>query len=176
MNLDQKKQYAEKLKIEIEASPLLGIVDYRGITVEEINGIRRSFEKIGVRYVVIKNTILKKITEGTDRQDIHQYLNGMTGLILSNDDAIGTAKSILDITKEFKNQKFILKGGYFDGDTLDPAGIKRVSTLPSKEELLTMLLRTVQEGPRQVIGVIQGPARDLVNLIKNYEHQLETGE
>jgi hypothetical protein len=39
-----------------------------------------------------------------------------------------------------------------------------------------MLLRTVQEGPRQVLGVIQGPARDLVNLLKNYEHNLEDGE
>ncbi|MEC8277991.1 MAG: 50S ribosomal protein L10, partial [Myxococcota bacterium] len=69
-----------------------------------------------------------------------------------------------------------LKGGFFDGDVIDAKGVAFVSTLPSKEELLTTLLRTIQEGPRQVLGVIQGPARDLVTILKNYEHKLESGE
>jgi ribosomal protein L10 len=60
---------------------------------------------------------------------------------------------------------------------LDGASIQKVADLPGREELLTTLLRTIQEGPRQVLGVIQGPARDLVNLLKNFEHSLsEAGE
>jgi ribosomal protein L10 len=54
--------------------------------------------------------------------------------------------------------------------------MEKVADLPSKEELLTMLLRTIQEGPRQVLGVIQGPARDLVNLLKNHENKLSENE
>lgn len=176
MTPEQKKQIAADLSVKIEASPLLALVDYRGVTVEEINSVRRNFGKAGVSYVVVKNSILKKIVADTDREDLLPLLNGMTGLIISGEDAVSSAKLISEVTKEFKDKKFILKGGYFDGDVLDPKGVAYVATLPSKEELLTMLLRTVQEGPRQVLGVIQGPARDLVNLLKNYEHNLEDGE
>lgn len=176
MTPEQKKQVAANLRLKIEASPLLALVDYRGVTVEEINSVRRNFEKVGVSYVVVKNSILKKIVEGSEREQLIPLLNGMTGLIISGEDAISAAKSVTEATKEFKDKKFILKGGFFDGDVLDAKGVAFVATLPSKEELLTMLLRTVQEGPRQVLGVIQGPARDLVNLLKNHEHQLEDSE
>ena len=176
MNREQKKQIAEALRSDIEAAALVALVDYRGVTVEEINAVRRKFESLGVKYVVAKNSIVKKIIEGTEREDLSAQLNGMTGLIISGEDAVSAAKSITEVTKEFKDKKFILKGGYFDGDVIDAKGVAFVSTLPSKEELLTMLLRTVQEGPRQVLGVIQGPARDLVTILRNYEHKLESGE
>ena len=81
------------------------------------------------------------------------------------------------ICKDFQKEGvFNLKGGYFDGDVLNADQLDKVADYPSKEELLSMLLRTIQEGPRQVLGVIQGPARDLVNLLKNYEHKLNEGE
>lgn len=176
MNREQKKQIAESLRADIEAAGLIALVDYRGVTVEEINAVRRKLESLGVKYVVAKNSIVKKVIEGTERENLGALLNGMTGLIISGEDAVAAAKNISEITKEFKDKKFILKGGFFDGDVINAKGVEFVSTLPSKEELLTMLLRTVQEGPRQVLGVIQGPARDLVNLLKNYEHKLEDGE
>jgi large subunit ribosomal protein L10 len=68
--------------------------------------------------------------------------------------------------------KIQVKAGFFDGDILDPVGVKAVASLPSREELLVMLLRTLQEGPRQVLGVLQAPARDLLYLLKNYETKL----
>jgi len=65
-----------------------------------------------------------------------------------------------------------VKGGYFDGEVLDAAGVKAVAELPSKEELQTMLLQALQAAPRKVMGVIRAPARDLVYLLKNYENKL----
>lgn len=176
MNREEKKQLAEALRSDIEGAALVALVDYRGVTVEEISTVRRKFEALGVKYVVAKNSIVKKIIEGTEREELGSHLNGMTGLIISGEDAVSAAKSITEVTKEFKDKKFILKGGFFDGDVIDAKGVAFVSTLPSKEELLTTLLRTIQEGPRQVLGVIQGPARDLVTILKNYEHKLESGE
>jgi large subunit ribosomal protein L10 len=92
--------------------------------------------------------------------------------VISGEDAIASAKAIRSVVSEFKGSTFVLKGGFFDGDILDAKQLDKVADLPSKEELLTTLLRTIQEGPRQVLGVIQGPARDLVNLLKNYENTL----
>ena len=176
MNRSQKENIINDLKQHLAESALVAFVDYKGITVEEINQVRRSFEKAGIRYVVHKNKLVSKAIEGTEREGLNQYLTGMTGTILSGEDGIGAAKLIKETVKEFKGKTFHLKGGFFDGDILDAKSVEKVADLPSKEELLSMLLRTLQEGPRQVMGVIQGPARDLVNLLKNYENKLADAE
>lgn len=166
------------LKEKLDGAPLVVLVDYERVNVEDINGIRRKFEEAGVDYLVAKNNILKKAIEGTDKADLAPLLKGMTGVIFSGEDGVGAAKLVKSITNDRKKLPgFVVKGGFFDGTVLSSgAEVNKVADLPSKEELLTMLLRTVQEGPRQILGVIQGPARDLVNLIKNYEHKLSEAE
>jgi large subunit ribosomal protein L10 len=173
---DAKKALVNSLKEDLSTAPLIALVNYEKITVEQINSVRRTFEAKGLRYTVVKNTLINLAVKGTDKEDIGQYLKGMTGVIISGEDGVEAAKVIRETTKEFKGETFVLKGGFFDGEVLDASQVTKVADLPSKEELLTMLLRTIQEGPRQVIGVIQGPARDLVNLLKNYENKLSAGE
>jgi large subunit ribosomal protein L10 len=121
---------------------------------------------------VEKNTLINRAVQDTEMEGLGKYLSGMTGVVISGEDAIASAKAIRSVVSEFKGSTFVLKGGFFDGDILDAKQIEKVADLPSKEELLSTLLRTIQEGPRQVLGVIQGPARDLVNLLKNYENTL----
>jgi large subunit ribosomal protein L10 len=97
----------------------------------------------------------------------------MTGWIISGEDPVAAAKVIREVTQVFKkSQKFVIKAGYFDGGTLDSDGVDKVADLPSKEQLLSSLLATIQEGPRSVLGVLQAPARDLLYLLKNYESKL----
>ena len=177
MNRATKETIVNDLKVELAETPLVALIDYRGVTVEQINKVRRKCEEKGIRYVVRKNTLVKKAIEGTDREPLGTHLTGMTGMIIAGEDGVDAAKGIREICKDFQKEGvFNLKGGFFDGDVLNAAQIDKVADYPSKEELLTMLLRTIQEGPRQVLGVIQGPARDLVNLLKNYEHKLNEGE
>ena len=174
---DEKKQtLVNALREDLANAPLIALVNYEKITVDQINTVRRSFEEKGIRYFVAKNSLINLAVKGTEREGLGQYLTGMTGVVLSSEDAIETAKVLRETVKEFKGETFTLKGGYFDGDVLDEKQIDKVADLPSKEELLTTLLRTLQEGPRQVLGVIQGPARDLVNLLKNYENKLSESE
>ena len=59
MNREEKKQLAEALRSDIEGAALVALVDYRGVTVEEINTVRRKFEALGVKYVA-KNSIVKR--------------------------------------------------------------------------------------------------------------------
>ena len=174
----KKVESLNLLKDKLSASPLVVLIDYERLTVEDINGIRRQFEKEGVDYLVAKNNLLKKAIEGTEKADLAPLLKGMTGVVFSGEDGVGAAKLVRSITNDRKKLPgFVVKGGFFDGTVLSSgAEVNKVADLPSKEELLTMLLRTVQEGPRQILGVIQGPARDLVNLIKNYEHKLSETE
>ena len=171
----EKAVRIETLKNEISSAPLVALVDYKSVTVEQVNSIRRTFESKGLTYRVEKNTLINRAVQDTDMEGLSSFLSGMTGVVISSEDAIASAKAIRSVVSEFKGSTFVLKGGFFDGDILDAQQIDKVADLPSKEELLSTLLRTIQEGPRQVLGVIQGPARDLVNLLKNYENTL-TGE
>ena len=174
----RKAAVLSALQEKLEASPLVVLVNYEGISVEDINGIRRKLEENGMSYMVAKNNIIKKAVQGTEKERMVPLLAGMTGLVFSGEDGIEAAKTVRDITTERKkNPGFVVKGGFFDGTVLkSDVEVNKVADLPSKEELLSTLLRTVQEGPRQILGVIQGPARDLVNLIKNYEHKLSEAE
>jgi large subunit ribosomal protein L10 len=175
-NKAKKQARVDALRDELAVAPLVALINYEKVTVEQINNIRRDFEKKGISYRVEKNTLINLAVKGTEKEGLGQYLKGMTGVVISGEDAIDTAKTIREVAKGFKGETFIVKGGFFDGDILDGVQMDKVADLPSKEELLSTLLRTIQEGPRQVLGVIQGPARDLVNLLKNYENKLSEGE
>ena len=178
MNQAQKAQFVEELGERLAATPLVMLADYRGVTVAEIDELRRSLEAKGVQYEVIKNTLARRAIAGTDMEDVGQWLTGMTGWVISGEDPIATAKAVRDAIKDLnKADKFEIKGGYFEGEALDSASIQKVADLPSREELLVTLLRTIQEGPRQILGVLQAPGRDLLFLLKNYESKLaDAGE
>ena len=176
---DHKVQTLSMLKEGISAAPMIVLINYEGIGVEEINTIRRKFDENDIRYVVAKNTLIKKAIENTDKEGLSVHLSNMTGVVISSEDGVNTAKIVREIIKDrtkAKKEGFVVKGGFFDGEVLDAKSVDKVADLPSKEELLTMLLRTVQQGPRQILGVVQGPARDLVNLLKNYENTLSEAE
>ncbi|MCB9777329.1 MAG: 50S ribosomal protein L10 [Alphaproteobacteria bacterium] len=174
MNRTDKIELVEQLSTRLAETPFVVFADYRGITVPQVTEFRRRIRETGGEYQVIKNTLLRRAVEGTDKEGVGPYLSGMTGVVFSGEDAIATAKSLRELTKDLvKEEKFVIKGGWFEGIALKPTEVAKVADLPSREELLSLLLRTLQEGPRQVLGVIQAPGRDLLYLLKNYERKLE---
>jgi large subunit ribosomal protein L10 len=179
MNRTQKEAYVEDLRGRLTSAPFLALADYRGVDVAEINHFRRTLAAKGIEYEVIKNTLVRRALAGTEYEAVVANLVGMTGWVISGEDPIDAAKTLKLVFKELdfeKKEKFGLKGGYFDGKVLEGVDVIKVADLPSKEELLVMLLRTIQEGPRQMVSVVQAPARDLVNLLKNYENKLAEAE
>lgn len=173
MNRTQKAELVDGLATRLGSVPLLMLADYRSVTVKEIDVLRRELEKNGLEYQVIKNTLARRALMGTDREPLGELLVGMTGMILSGEDPIASAKVVRELVKPFiKLEKFVIKGGFFDGEVLDGDAIQKVADLPGREELLATLLATIIEPPRQVLGIIQGPARDLLYLLKNYETKL----
>lgn len=174
MNREVKAQFIDEIKDRFEAAPFVVLTDYRGSTVKELNRLRRACEAQGLHYEVVKNTLCKRAIEGTAKEGLSAHFRGTVGVLFSGDDPVGAAKLLKEQVKE--NQKLVIKAGFFDGDVLDEAGVVAVASLPSREELLVTLLRTIQEGPRQILGVIRGPARDLLYLLSNYASKLEEGE
>jgi large subunit ribosomal protein L10 len=177
MNRTEKNALVEGLSQRLTDVPLVVLADYRGVNVEEISAFRNKLRDKGVKYEVIKNNLALRAIEGTSLEGLSEYLTGMTGWVLSGDDPILAAKTVREATRELsKAKKFVLKGGFFDGDILDGKAIGKVADLPTKEELDVMLLGLVLKGPQLMLGVLQAPGRDLVNLLKNYEATLADGE
>ncbi len=173
MNRTQKSDFVESFGKDASAAPLVVLADYRGASVESTNALRRTLEKSGVQWRVVKNSLAKRALAGTALEPLTEHFSGMTAVAISGDDPVGTAKILKDALDPKGN--IHVKAGFFEGEVLDAAGVKAVASLPSREELLVMLLRTIQEPGRQVLGVLQAPARDLLYLLKNYESKLAEG-
>lgn len=174
MDRTQKAEAVAALSSRLSKAQLLVFADYRKITVAEITTLRRKLGEAGIGYEVAKNTLARIAMSGTPLESAGKYLQGMTGMIIASEDPIAAARVLRELTKDLKKaEKFVIKGGYFDGAAIEAAEVEKVADLPGREELLATLLATLQEGPRQLVSVLQAPARDLVNLLKNYETKLE---
>jgi large subunit ribosomal protein L10 len=173
MNRTQKEECVEQLTSQLQQAPFMVVANYRGVTVKEINQFRRTLEAAGLQYKVIKNTLARRAIAGSDREVLAPLLSGMNGWVISGEDPIAAAKVFRDAIKDFKKaEKFVVAGGFFEGGLISAPEVEKVADLPGREQLLGNLLATLQEAPRQVLGVIQGAPRDLLYLLKNFEAKL----
>jgi large subunit ribosomal protein L10 len=171
MQRDDKAAFIEEVRERFLNAPLVILTDWKGSTVAELDALRRSLESEGIQFQVVKNTLCRRALQGTEMEALGSHFRGNIGVLFAGDDAIAAAKLYRAQKKD--NAKLICRAGYFEGDVLDEKGVDAVADLPSREELLATLLRTLQEGPRRVLGVIRGPARDLLYLLSNYANKLE---
>lgn len=172
MNRDQKAVFVDDLHQRFANTPFVILTDFKGSTVAQMDAVRRSCESAGVHFRVVKNTLAVRALQGTGMEKLADHFTGNVGVVISGEDAVATAKLFKQQVKD--NDKLQVKAGFFDGDVLDPKGVAAVADLPSREELLGQLLATLLEGPRNVLGVLQAPPRDLLYLLSNYANKLET--
>jgi len=174
MNREEKAQVVQEVRGAFAGAPFIVLTDFKGSTVEQMNTLRRAFEAKGVGFRVVKNTLAKRAIAETDHAPLTSFFKGNIGVVFSGEDPSSAAKVLKDQIKG--NQHLVVRAGYFEGDVLDDSGVMAIADLPSREELLVTLLRTLQEGPRRVLGVLQAPARDLLYLLQNYVAKLEEQE
>ena len=173
MNREQKTAMVEDLHGRFATSPFVVLADFKGSTVPQMDVVRRSSEKAGVYFRVVKNTLAVRALEGTGKEKLGDHFKGNVGVLVSGEDPIATAKLVKDLAKE--NEKILVKAGYFDGDVIDAKAVGQVADLPSKDELRAQLLGLIIQPPQNLLAVLQAPARDLISLLNNYAAKLEAG-
>lgn len=171
MNREQKSQIIDDVRSRFSAAPFVALADFKGSSVAQMDALRRACEEKGIHFQVVKNTLSKRAIADTEFEGLTKHFSGNIGILFADEDPIAAAKLLKAQVKE--NDKLVVRAGFFEGDVLDDKGTLAVAELPSREELLVMLLRTIQEGPRQVLGVLEAPARDLLYLLNNYANKLE---
>ena len=129
------------------------LVDYRGLTVEEDTRLRKELREAGVTYKVYKNTMVNLAVKGTEFESLAPVLKGPNAFAISMDDATAPARILADFAKTAPNLE--LKAGVVEGDFYDQEGILAVSKIPSRDELLSRLLGSMQSPMANFARVMQ---------------------
>jgi len=123
--------------------------------VNQINDLRKKLRQAKANLHVVKNTLAVRAIGGTDLVPLQPFFKGQSAMVIGYDDPVLPAKVIRDFIKSEKcEEKLQLKGAILDGVELDPARISSVADLPSKQELLSMLLSAFQGPIRGFVGVL----------------------
>jgi len=136
--LEQKKQLVEEIRSKINGAKSIVLVDYRGLTVDEVTELRRKYTEAGVEYKVYKNTMMRFAFKEEGFEEFNQYLAGPSAIAISTDDPVAAAKVTNDFAKEHKSLEF--KAGIVEGEIMEVSKIKAIGELPSKEVLLTQIV------------------------------------
>src|SRR5688500_6533127 len=149
MEKQQKAEVVSTLKQEWRDVMSVVLADYRGIDVPTVTALRDEFRKNGCHYKVLKNTLVRIAIQGTKLAPISSLLVGPTALIWSTDSPSQPAKIATKVAKE--HEKFVIRGGYFDGQALDAKAVASLATMPGKDELRAMLLMTFLAAPTDFV-------------------------
>ena len=135
--LEAKKAQVAEIIEALKGATTGVLVDYRGLTVEEDTKLRNDLRAAGVKYFVVKNTLLRLAAKETGLDELDSILHGPTALAIS-EDAVAPAKVIADFAKE--NEKFEIKSGFMDGKVMSIDEIKTLAKTPSKETLIAKMM------------------------------------
>ena len=140
---NQAKQEAVAVLVEkIKKAQSIVLVDYEGIKVKEETQLRRSLKEAGGEYLVAKNRLFKiALKEAGVEDSFDDILEGTTSFAFGYDDIVAPAKIMNEVSKgKAKAKIFNIKGGYLTGKRVDEAGVLSLATLPSRDQLLSMVL------------------------------------
>ena len=140
--VELKKPIVEQISEELNGAKAAVLVDYRGITVEQDTELRKQLREAGVIYKVYKNTMINFAVKGTEFEELSKHLEGPTAIAISKEDATAPARILYNFAKNAP--KLELKAGVVDGTYYDEKGIQVIATIPSREELLSKLLGSMQ--------------------------------
>jgi large subunit ribosomal protein L10 len=156
--LEDKKQIVAELKESLSDSQLVVIVNYRGLTVSELTGLRKRLLPTGAVCKVTKNTLMRIAVEGDKTwEPLTEFLSDTNAFLLIKDDLGGALKAYQEFQKAAKKSE--LRGGVMEGRVLTEADVKAIADLPSKEQLMGQVAGAINGvATKLAVGINQVPA------------------
>ena len=140
--VELKQPIVEEIVNSVKDAEAVVLVNYSGLTVEQDTAMRKELRESGVQYKVYKNTMMHRAFEGTDCEKLVEHLHGTNALAISATDATAPARILAKFAKTAPQLELV--AGVVEGGYYDQAGIKALSEVPSREELLGKLLGSMQ--------------------------------
>lgn len=163
--LEAKKAQVAELVETLKTGATGVLVDYRGLSVEEDTKLRNDLRAAGVKYFVVKNTLLRLAANQVGLEDLDSILHGPTALAIS-DDPVAPAKVIAEFAKD--NEKMEIKSGFMDGKIMTLDEIKTLAKTPSKETLIAKMMGSLNSpisGLARLLNTIVDGGVEISDLI-----------
>ena len=170
MDRAQKEKVVDELGQIFESSGVVVVAHYAGLTVAEMQDLRTRMRDEGGSVRVAKNKLAKIALEGKSVSSIVNLLTGMTVLVFP-EDPVAAAKVADKYAKD--NDKFVILGGAIGGTALDPAGVKAVALMPSREELIASIVACIGAPASAIAGAIGAPASNIAGILSTIEERRE---
>ncbi len=155
-----KQPIIDEIKKHAENASSAVLIDYRGLTVEQDTKLRKELREAGVVYKVYKNTLLKRAFEGTDFAKLDESLEGPSAIAFSYEDATAAARIASKFAKQAKALE--IKCGMVEGTLYDAKAMEAIASIPSREELISKLL-----------GSLQSPITNFARVLKQIAEKNE---
>ena len=156
--VELKQPIVQEIAGNVEGAQSVVVVDYRGLTVAQDTELRKALREAGVCYKVYKNTLMNLAFKGTEFESLAPVLEGPSAIAISKEDATAPARIIAEFAK--KAPALEIKAGVVEGDFYDAKGMEAISSIPSREVLISRLL-----------GSMQSPIANLARVLNQIAEQ-----
>ncbi len=153
MKKAEKEQLVTELRDKLKSAQSLYYTDFTGLNVKRMTELRRRLKRAGVDYVVIKNTLALRAVNESGL--VGEKLKGPTGLVVGKD-PVAAARVLTEFAKEFEDRPSV-KGGLLQGKAINNAQVKRMASLPSREQMLADLAASMQSPMAAFVGALNRP-------------------
>ena len=148
---EKKQTYIKDMTNKLDKSEAVIVTHYQGLTVKQLDVLRKKMRENGIQFKITKNRITKLALDKTRCKELSKLFTGPTAVAMSSD-AITSAKILTNFSKENSNLKIL--GGIMGKDILDVAGVKNIATLP-----------TLDEARAKIVGILQSPAQKIASIL-----------
>jgi large subunit ribosomal protein L10 len=161
----EKAEAVAAVHQRLKTAKMAIVTEYRGLSVGQMTRLRREIRQASGEYQVIKNTLVRRALKDTVFGDLEKLLEGPNGWVFAYDDPVILSKALIKFADD--NDKLRIKGGVFEGQFMDTAGVKVLSQMPSKPELQAKLLAMINAPATQLVRLLQEPGARVVRLMES---------
>lgn len=165
MDRSEKSQLVSDLGEVFKATKVVVVAHYSGLTVAQMQTLRRQMKQAGASVRVAKNRLAKIALEGSDVASIAPLLKGPT-LIAFSGDPIAAPKAAVDFAKA--HEKFVILGGAMGTTALDPNAVKALAALPSLDELRGRMVGLIVAPATKIAQLLNAPAAKVARVVQAY--------
>jgi large subunit ribosomal protein L10 len=169
MNQAQKGEVTAQLAERFARSATIYVTDFTGLAVKNMTALRRQLRAAGSEYLVVKNTLALRAIQTASMAGLEDVLAGPTGLVFVAADPIAPAKILADFQKAFERPT--VKAAWFDGRRVGAEEVKRLATLPPREQLLGQVAGAFQAPLAGFVGVLNGLLYQMVGALEALKEQ-----
>ena len=164
MPTQAKTDSVEALKERLGGAKTAVLTEYRGLSVQQLSDLRKQLKGASAEYKVVKNRLARLAVKGSALDALGEHLKGPTGLVFTKHDPVAVAKALQTFTRT--NPQLQIKLGLVEGKVLQPADLKALADLPSKEQIRSQIVGAVQGPMAQLVSLLQAPLREIVYVLE----------